>query len=203
MGIKKPERFDPFTDRTARDIRNSLSDSFVKAVAVMDSDAYLQVARKWREQNLPPLYADYIDDRLQRYGRVFNTIRTRGIDDPLRQALVIWNQGLFFEFHDHLEILWQSATGDEKQALKGLIKAAGVYVHLEQHRRKAAQGLSMKAFKLLRQYARCLVFIANYETLLDKLCKLDPVAPRLEILPEKNMKAEHRYLTDAGKESAC
>ena len=203
MGIKKPERFDPFTDRTARDIRNSLSDSLVTAVAVMDPDAYLQVARKWREQNLPLLYADYIDDRLQRYGRVFNTIRKSGIDDPLRQALVIWNQGLFFEFHDHLEILWQSATGDEKQALKGLIKAAGVYVHLEQHRRKAAQGLSMKAFKLLRQYARCLVFIANYETLLDKLCKLDPVAPRLEILPGKNMKAERRYLTDAGKESAC
>jgi len=62
-----------------------------------------------------------------------------------------------------------------------LIKAAGVYVHLEQHRRKAAESLTMKSSSLIRQYAHCLTFIANYETLLDKLKNLDPVAPRLEI----------------------
>ena len=181
MGIETPERFDPFTDRAARDIRNSLSESFVRSMTVMEPDPYLSVARKWGEQNLSSLYADYIADRLLRYGRVLNAIRAGGINDPLQQALVVWNQKLFFEFHDHLETLWQSASGNQRQALKGLIKAAGVYVHLEQHRRKAAESLALKAFNLLGQYAHCLTFIANYETLLDKLKKLDPDAPRLEI----------------------
>jgi hypothetical protein len=193
MGIKTPERFDPFTDRIARDIRNSLSESFVTAMAVMDPDKYLEVARKWREQNFSALYTDYIDDRLVRYDRVFNAIRAGGIKEPLKQALVIWNQSLFFEFHDHLETLWHSASGDGRQALKGLIKAAGVYVHLEHHHQKAAEGLALKSFSLLKKYACCLTFIANYETLLDKLVKLDPVAPQLKI----------RHIAKAGKESAC
>jgi hypothetical protein len=181
MGIGAPERFDPFADRTARDIRNSLSESFVTAISAMDPDKCLKVAGKWRDQNLSALYTDYIDDRLSRYSRVFNAIRAVGIHDPLRQALVVWNRSLFFEFHDHRETLWRSATGDERQALKGLIKAAGVYIHLEQHHHKAAESLALKSFSLLRQYAHCLTFIANYETLLDKLKTRDPVAPRLEI----------------------
>lgn len=180
MGIKAPQRFDPFTDRAARDIRNSLSEAFVAALAAMDPEVYLNVARKWAEQNRSPLYADYIADRLLRYGRVYRAIRTGGINDPLKQALVIWNQSLFFEFHDHLETIWYSATGARRQALKGMIKAAGVYVHLEQHRCQAAEGLALKSLSLLRQYAHCLTFIGNYEMLLDKLEKLDPVAPRLE-----------------------
>lgn len=181
MGIKAPERFDPFTDRVARDIRNSLSEAFATALAAMDPDLYLNVARKWEEQDLSPLYADYIADRLLRYSHVFDSIRAGGIHDPLQQALVVWNQGLFFEFHDHLEPLWQAATGDQRQALKGLIKAAGVYIHLQHHRRKAAESLAIKSSILFEQYTHCLNFIANYDLLLDKLKKLDPVAPRLEI----------------------
>ena len=97
----------------------------------------------------------------------------------MQQALIIWNHGLFFEFHDHLEAIWKSATGDRRQALKGLIKAAGVYIHLEQDRQQAAQSLAEKARALLQQYSHCLAFIANLETLLDKLKATDPDPPRL------------------------
>ena len=93
---KTAKRFDPFTDRTARDIRNSLSESFVAALANSDPAEYLNLARKWREQNVSSLYADYIDDRLLRYKNVFDTVDTDGINDPLQQALVIWNQRLLF-----------------------------------------------------------------------------------------------------------
>ena len=181
MGIKKPKRFNPFTDRTARDIRNTLSESFAAALAAMDPAGYLTAARKWRSQKLAARYTNYIDIRLQRYDFVFNIIREYRIDDPLQQAVVIWNQSLFFEFHDHLETLWQAATGDQRQMLKGLIKAAGVYVHLEQHHEQAAKSLAMKSFDLLRQYPHCLAFISNSETLLDKLKKCDRVPPQLEI----------------------
>jgi len=182
MGIKSPKRFDPFSDRTARDIRNTLSEAFVASLTAMDPAEYLAAARRWRENKLSSLYADYIDDRLRRYGRVFRAMREEGIDDPLQQALVIWNQGLFFEFHDQLETIWQAAAGDQRQALKGLIKAAGVYIHLEQHHRQAAESLAMKSYQLLRKYPHCLTFIANYEALLEKLKSGDPAPPHLNIL---------------------
>jgi hypothetical protein len=179
--LQGPERFDPFTDRTARDIRNSLSEAFAAALAAKDPEQYLNIAQNWRVQNVSSLYADYIDDRLRRYENVFDAVQTGGINDPLQQASVIWNQGLFFEFHDLLESLWQAAKGDQRQALKGLIKAAGVYIHLEQQHHQAAQSLAMKSYYLLRQYPHCLSFIANYKTLLESLKNFKPTAPRLEI----------------------
>jgi hypothetical protein len=203
MGISTLEQFDPFTDRTARDIRNSLSESFVAALAARDPAKYLNAARKWRKQNVSDLHADYIEDRLLRYGHVFDAVQTGRINDPLQQALVIWNQGLFFEFHDHLEALWQDATGDQRQALKGLIKAAGVYIHLEQHHRQAAKSLALKSYQLLRQYAHCLTFIANHETLLEKLESGGGIPPRLKVLPEKTHIAVRRKGTGAGEGTAC
>jgi hypothetical protein len=181
MGAITPKRFDPFADRTARDIRNTLSEAFVAALAAMDPAGYINAARSWRSQKPAVRYLNYIDRRLARYDLVFNMIREERIDDPLQQAVVIWNQGLFFEFHDHLEPLWQAATGDQRQALKGLIKAAGVFIHLEQHRHQAAESLARKAYQLLRQHAHCLTFIANHEILLEKLQSDAPAPPQLEI----------------------
>ena len=90
-----PNKFDPFTDRMARDIRNTLSEAFVAALATMDPAEYINAAWKWRSQKPLARYINYIDMRLQRYDLVFNTIREDRIDDPLQQAVVIWNQGLF------------------------------------------------------------------------------------------------------------
>ena len=174
-------RFDPFTDRTARDIRNSLSEAFVAAIAAENSHEYLTIAQQWRKQNLSSLHADYIADRLLRYENVLNAIHTGQINDPLQQALLIWNQSLFFEFHDHLEAIWKAESGDKRQALKGLIKAAGVYIHLEQDHHQAAESLAMKAYALLEQYRHCLSFIANTQMLLDKLKSGEPDPPRLEM----------------------
>ena len=182
MGLNISKRFDPFTDRTARDIRNSLSEAFVATIGARNPSAYLNVARQWRKQNLSPLHADYIDDRLLRYERFFDGLAADDITDPLQQALIIWNQGLFFEFHDHLEAIWKSATGDKRQALKGLIKAAGVYIHLEQGHQQAAQSLANKAFALLQQHRHCLTFMANPATLLNKLKAIDPDPPRLDLV---------------------
>ena len=175
------KKFDPFTDRTARDIRNSLSEAFVEAIGAKDQHEYMTIARQWRKQNLSSLHADYIADRLLRYENVLNAIQAGEISDPLQQAAAIWNQGLFFEFHDHLEALWKDATGDKRQALKGLIKAAGVYIHLEQNHQQAAASLAAKAHSLLQQYRHCLTFIAITETFLNTLKTGKPHPPRLEI----------------------
>lgn len=174
-----PAVFDPFNDRLARDIRNALSEAFVDALTKLDQSEYQAVARKWIAGNLPDVYAGYIKDRLERYARVFGEINTNGISDAKIQMLVIWNHGLFFEVHDHLERLWQQADGDEHQALKGLIQAAGVYIHLKLNRRQAAERLAMKSSARMQKYAHCLTFIDNLNLLIDKLQRLDILPPVL------------------------
>jgi uncharacterized protein len=174
-----PAVFDPFNNRLARDIRNTLSDAFVEAVMKSDKSDYQNIGRKWLAGNLDAIYADYIENRLERYEQVFEKIISNGIDDAKIQMLVFWNEGLFFEVHDHLERLWQQNTGDERQAIKGLIQAAGVYVHLQFNRRQAAEKLAAKAMNRILKFAACLSFIDNLNLLVSKLQNLDIAPPLL------------------------
>jgi len=173
-------KFDPFTERLSRDIRNTLSEAFSDALSRMEPSAYRDEAHIWLAKNPPEIYLEYIQNRLQGYDQVFKQIKANQLLDPLLQGLVIWNHRLFFEFHDHLEGIWKLAAGDERQALKGLIKAAGVYIHAEFNHQQAVESLSVKSRDLIRQYSHCLTFITNLDILAQKLKTLDPVAPRLE-----------------------
>jgi uncharacterized protein len=182
-----PAVFDPFNNRLARDIRNTLSEAFVDALTALDKSEYQNVAQKWLAGNLDDVYAGYIQDRLERYAQVFEKINANGIHDAKIRMLVIWNHGLFFEVHDHLERLWQQTSGDECQALKGLIQAAGVYIHLKFNHRQAAERLAIKASGRIQKYADCLSFIDDLNLLIDKLQNLDIVPPLLKnpgILPD-------------------
>lgn len=173
-------KFDPWTNRLSRDIRNTLSEAFIEALSRMEPAVYHDEADIWRSKNPADIYLEYIQDRLQRFDRVVEQIKAGRLDDPLLQSLVIWNNGLFFEFHEHLEGLWMQATGDERQALKGMIKAAGVYAHHEYNHQPAAKSLSAKSYDLLRQYSHHLAFVENLDVLTHKLKNLDPDPPRLE-----------------------
>jgi len=177
---KKNNFFDPFNDRLSRDIRNVLSEAFIAALAYLNREVYLEAAGRWDPENLASAYRTYIQDRLQRYRRVFKQVQENRLNNALTRALVIWNQGLFFEFHDHLEGIWKHSSGDEHQALKGLIKAAGVYIHLEFNHQPAAERLAVKSVSLIEQYSHCLVFIANLNVLVEKLRNLDPLPPQLK-----------------------
>jgi hypothetical protein len=172
-------RFDPFNIRLARDIRNTLAESYVAALLQNDESVYRREAEQWFAKNLIDEFVDYIQDRIKRYDRTFNQIKENHINDAKLQALIIWNHGLFFEVHEHLEQIWQQTAGDEYQALKGLIQAAGVYVHLEYDHQAAAEKLALKASDRLSTYGDCLTFIANLNLLLDKLKTLDPLPPLL------------------------
>jgi hypothetical protein len=175
-----PAVFDPFNNRLARDIRNTLSEAFVDALTALDKSDYQNIAQKWLAGNLDDVYAAYIQDRLERYAQVFERINADGIHDAKIRMLVIWNHGLFFEVHDHLERLWQQTSGDERQALKGLIQAAGVYIHLEFHHRQAAARLAIKASDRIQKYADRLTFIDDLNLLSDKLQNLDSMPPLLK-----------------------
>jgi len=171
--------FDPFTSRLSRDIRNTLAESFVDALPQLDDSIYRRAAEQWLAENLGDESTGYIHDRLKRYDRAFNQIKENRIKDAKLQALIIWNHGLFFEVHEHLERIWQATTGDEYQALKGLIQAAGVYIHLKFNHRAPAGKLAIKSSNRIQKYSDCLTFIADLNLLLDKLNSLDPVPPQL------------------------
>ena len=179
--VKRPAaEFDPFNNRLSRDIRNTLSEAFMAALARMEPSAYRDEAEGWLARKPPASLAVYIQDRLRRYDRVLEEIKDGALTEPLLQSLVLWNHGLFFEFHDHLEGIWTSAAGDTRQALKGLIKAAGVYIHHEFDHRQAAANLAAKSYSLIRQYSHSLEFIENLHALLQALKDLDANPPRLE-----------------------
>jgi hypothetical protein len=172
--------FDPFNDRLSRDIRNSLSEAFVAALVRMEPSAYRKAADRWWTAKPADIYLTYIQNRLLRYDRVNEQIRANHIDDAILQLLPIWNNELFFEAHDHLERIWSRAVGEKREALKGLIKAAGVYIHLEYKRKKAVASLAAKSLDIIRRHSEALTFITNLDVLKEKLKNLDPVPPRLE-----------------------
>ena len=175
-----PEKFDPFNDRLCRDIRNSLSDAFMVSLKQKDAGRrYLDLSQKWLNKELASVYKDYIQDRVQRYDRASQRFQQKRINNARIQAAVLWNDGLFFEVHDILEDIWHKTQGDERQAIQGLIKAAGVYVHLESDRLNSAERLALKSVRLLKEYEQALGFISNLNELISALEICDPVPPTL------------------------
>ena len=55
------------------------------------------------------------------------------IPGAVARAVALWNEALFFEVHEVLEVAWKSATGGPRQALQGVIQIA-VALHHHAHR---------------------------------------------------------------------
>ena len=173
--------FDPFNDRTARNIRNSLSTALVSDLSTMKGEMVDQVVHSWDLQKLLPVYRDYIRKTWEQYRRIESQIAAAQIKEPQRQALALWNAGLFFELHELLETIWHGTRGAERIGLKGLIQAAGVYVHHLRGKPAAARGLAERARRNLLAGKGHLGFIANLEFLIECLDDLSRPPPRLVV----------------------
>lgn len=171
--------FDPFGNRLSRDIRNSLSSAFAEAVEARAGKALKQRAADWLESELPDEMAAFVTTRMQRYDRVLDRIRSENITDPRRQALIAWNEQLFFEVHEILEEIWHPAGGPLRKALQGLILAAGSGEHLQYGHDRAAKRLAGRADQLMRQNRKHLDFIDNLEELLTWLQRCEGPPPEL------------------------
>lgn len=139
------DRFDPFSDRKSRDIRNRLSDIFLNAIDAADPDLFASVIAEFLDQDPVASHQAYLNDRLRRYREAFAEIEGRKLTDRFYQSLVLWNHGLFFEAHERLEVVWKESSGEYSRALKGLIPAAGVFMYLEYGRHDSANRLASKA----------------------------------------------------------
>ena len=175
------QSFDPFSSRLARDIRNTLSQAYVHSLEQGDPSLFRNSAAELLTGDLAPIHRYYIRDRLERYDQAFAEIRQNSFADELTQALVMWNKELFFEVHERLEVIWQEASGERRQALKGLIKAAAAYVHKEHGNKKAALSLAVKAVALLSRYGEALPVCLNLSELLERLERPDEEPLKFEI----------------------
>ena len=175
----KNQHFDPFASRRARDIRNGLSKALIQSLENHDPEHFRQAGKKLAARGLAPADRGYVRYRLRRYEEAFSEVQENGFSDSFRQALILWNKQLFFEAHERLETAWQEASGDNRMALKGLIKAAGVYVHREQGHEEAAKTLAGKALALLQEYGLALFPTLDLRELLGRLKRRDPVPPQL------------------------
>jgi hypothetical protein len=173
--MKASPQFDPFNDRLSRDIRNDLSSSLVKCLETGDIAPAEQVAAKHRSSQPDEIYLNYISERVTRYSEALQAIRELP-DDPLSQAVVLWDLGLFFEVHEVLEHAWYDAEGEYKLTLQALIRAAGVYIKLECGFIPQAERIAAKAVPVLEEQKERLQSYFTPELLIDGLkgCRLPP-----------------------------
>ena len=173
--------FDPFNSRLCRNIRNELSESLIKAVHNRDIGPSIAVAEKYVSQRAEPFITRYITNRITCYKTVLNQIRSADIKrhDTFIIALLLWDQELFFEFHEWLEKKWRGSKGIDKMILQALIRAAGAYIHMEHGRIAGARKMASKAAASLTRYKRFVPPFLNVELLVSKLKALDAAPPKL------------------------
>ena len=159
-----PNIFDPFNSRQARDIRNSLSKSFLQALAEKDPDLYREKADEYLAQNLEQSFQGYVTERRKEYNSVFDCIIRKGTDEKIEQAGLLWDHGLYFEMHELLEEVWATAEGARRKGLQGLIRAAGMKIHAENNNLKAAASMGRKARVDLDLYGKSLSDFSGLET---------------------------------------
>ncbi|MCP4117569.1 MAG: DUF309 domain-containing protein [Desulfobacteraceae bacterium] len=123
----------------------------------------------------------YIDNRITRYQAVIARIRSANISiqDTYAIALLLWDQGLFFEVHEWIEGKWLQAKGTEKSLLQALIRGAGTYVLLEAGREERAGKMAAKALPPMIQHKALVPGFFNVDLLIASLEALDPVPPKL------------------------
>ncbi len=170
--------FNPFEDRLSRDIRNSLSEGLAQAVETGSTEKLVQTVADYRQQHLADPYHAYLEDRYARYTKALEKIQT-GISDPIQQAMILWNLGLFFEVHEVLEHAWYSAEGEMKVTLQALIRAAGVYIKQEYGFNDAAGRIAAKAIPVLRANGNILDRYFKTEKLTSALKNPADAAPVL------------------------
>jgi len=167
--------FNPFEDRTSRDVRNNLSEAFVKTIQTGDSHYLDSVIDGFLEQLTADCYTEYITDRVSKYKSAIQAIEN-GITDPIRQGVILWNRGLFFEFHEILEHAWYHEKDMAlKKTIQALIRSAGVYIKREYGFMDAAARIAEKAVPILAENQSLLAPYFHPEKLLTVL--KDPGQP--------------------------
>jgi hypothetical protein len=140
--------FNPFTKRISRDLRNDLSEAFSTAVETGDSTQLEKTVAAFSSSSLDHEHRHYLEERQRRYQQALMAIG-RNVVDPIDRAVILWDLELFFEVHEVLEHQWYTATGEMREVLQALIRAAGVYIKREFDFVASAERIAAKAVPVL------------------------------------------------------
>lgn len=172
------DTFNPFEDRFSRDMRNAMSSALAKAIETGDTKTLHQIVEEYRNQQLAPCYQNYLEDRYHRFQEALQDIEIK--QSPIEQAVILWNQGLFFEVHEVLEHAWYDAESNYKLTLQALIRAAGTYVKLECGYTAPAQKIANKSWPVLEENREFLEQFFDPTPLIAALKKPQLDAPKLK-----------------------
>ena len=170
------ERFDPFTHRLSRDVRNTLSTALAQSFSDEDSKIFETAAADWLNRLSHDSCRRYVGERLRRYREAFDAVSRLPSDRLLQQIAILWNLALYFEVNEVAEEEFHAASGSYRKFLQGIIFAAGVFVQQEAGRHEAARPLSQRAIGILTQHRSRLSFLKNQEAFLDGLRQDPPKA---------------------------
>ncbi len=169
--------FNPFEDRFSRDMRNALSSALATAIETGEHNTLRSVIEDFDSKNLAPQYRNYFDKRCLHYKKALESMETELA--PIEQAVILWNEGLYFEVHEVLEHVWYHAQGNEKLTLQALIRAAGVYVKKEYGYSGPAAKIAGKSWPVLRDNEDLLKSYFDPEPLIYALQHLEEPPPHL------------------------
>jgi hypothetical protein len=128
-------------NRLAETILRALHDPVARTTLRELSGAAAETWLPAEERGHLPL----LRERARRAGQALQAQPLLADDVPLGQALAaaaeLFDAGLGFEVHELLEPYWACATGDEREALQGLIQIAVGYQHLANGNRPGAAAL--------------------------------------------------------------
>jgi len=170
----EPDRFDPFTHRLSRDVRNTLSTALAQSLADADPHIFEMAAEEWLDRLSHDACRRYVEERRRRYRQAFDAASELSSEKLLPQIAILWNLKLYFEVHEVAEEAFHAASGSDRKFLQGLILAAGVFVPQEAGRHGAAESLSKRAYGLLNEYRSRMSFMKNSEAFLDGLLQGPP-----------------------------
>jgi len=146
--------FNPFEDRTDRDVRNFLGSAFIRALHKGDHTPVAQAVSDLGRKKLPDRAQSYIKARHERYTAVLSQILSNPLlgADIYATACLLWDEALFFECHEWLEQNYRAAQGQEKKVLQAMIRTAGTFELLAYKRKKAAVSVAAKALAVLEPH---------------------------------------------------
>lgn len=172
--------FNPFENRLCRDIRNRLSEAFLKTLETHTLAPLERSLTHLKNAAVEPAQTTYIRHRLDAYSRVLNQPAS-ALNHIYTTARLLWDADLFFECHEWLEPFWLDSEKPQKKVIQALIRAAGFYVLLEGGQEKGAGKMAAKAAALISDTRSQIPPGLKPDLLLEKMRTQDPCPPVLGI----------------------
>lgn len=175
-------KFNPFEDKLCRNVRNKLGQALVESIVNQSDGAFNAIKQTFQAHSKNKVIKEYISYRKTCLNDILKILdAANNIENREDQTLILlWNLGLFFEFHEWVEQKWKTATGDNKKALQALILSAIVYEQITYQRMKPARKTASKAVQLLEKHSHYIPLVFTTDDFILALKNCDPAPPMLE-----------------------